>query len=96
MRIIDWIKRQVDIRLEPAEEPKPRSYRYKAVAEDDGKVLFVYGRTEAEARGRIPSSRPIANFEFAGYVEDGVTHYPTEELRAVMKTMQDGRKAPGA
>lgn len=95
MRIIDWIKRQVDARLEPAEEPKPRSYRYRAAAED-GRVLFVYGRTEAEARGRIPPTQPIASFEFAGYVEDGVTHYPVEELRAAMASMQDGRRAPGA
>ena len=84
------------------ETPSKPSYRFKVTVGNDPltmtppKVLFVYGYDKAEARAKLPVALPIASFEPAGYVEDGVTHYPTEELRAVMKTMQDGRKAPGA
>ena len=63
----------------------------------DGKVLFVYGRDQTEACERIPSSLLLnARIEAAGHAENGLVHFPPEELREAMASMQDGRRAPGA
>jgi hypothetical protein len=71
---------------------KSRVYRYKVTVRDSPKVFFVYGAQRRQARSRLPSSMVVETFELAGFVEDGITYYPLEELRAV--TMQDGRAAP--
>ena len=72
------------------------SSRFRVTTRDD-RVLFVYGRDQAEACGRIPSALLLnARVEPAGHVEGGVVRFPPEELRQVMGSMQDGRRAPGA
>ena len=88
---------------EEEEEPSEPvvSNRFKVTTKDEvgkvDKVLFVYGRDQAEACGRIPSPRLLnADVEPAGHATDGVVHIPPEELRQAMESMCDGRKAPGA
>lgn len=72
--------------------------RFKVTTTEEPKrVLFVYGRDEAEARSRLPTSLPAGfTVEPAGHVENGIVHFPPEELRETMASMQDGRRAPGA
>jgi len=82
-------------------EPVVVAARFRVTTVDelgkDGKVLFVYGRDQAEACGRIPSPLLVnARIELAGHVENGVVHFPPDELREAMASMQDGRRAPGA
>jgi len=90
---------------EPEEEEEPSDpvvqgrFRVTTVDEagKDDKVLFVYGHDEAEACRRIPPPLLLnARIELAGYAVDGVVHFPPDELRETMASMQDGRKAPGA
>lgn len=109
MRVTDWIKGKFDSYLkpdpalsfldEPPEEeeegPPVVAQRFKATTEDK-RILFVYGRDETEARNRLPESLSIASFGPAGHVENGVVHFPQEELREAMASMQDGRRAPGS
>jgi hypothetical protein len=71
------------------------SLRFKVTA-GDGRVLFVYGRDEAQARKRLSSVAADAVFELAGRVEGGVVHVPPEEWRAVTGSIVEGRVAPGA
>ena len=82
-------------------EKEAATFRFRVTTVDeagkDDKVLFVYGRDAIEACKRIPSPLLLnARIEPAGHVENGVIHFPIEELREVMASMQDGRKAPGA
>ena len=81
-----------------APPPPAPSYRFKVTTTEEPKrVLFVYASDEAEARSKLPNwPALIANIEPAGRIENGVIHFPPEELHEVMKTMQDGRRAPGA
>jgi hypothetical protein len=60
----------------------------------DGRTMFVYGKDEAEARGRYRF--PISKLDAAGYVEDGVLHCPLAEVLAVAGSIVEGRVAPGA
>jgi hypothetical protein len=70
-------------------------YRFKVTTADvPPRILFVYGRDPADARSKVTDL--ITSIESAGTVEKGVVHFPPEELREVMATMQDGRRAPGA
>jgi hypothetical protein len=111
MKFTDWLKGKLDAHLSPDPElsfrdPEPEEIededgppvvtaRFKVTTEDN-RTLFVYGCDEAEARSRLPESLSIASFEPAGHAENGVIHFPPEELSEVMASMQDGRRAPGA
>lgn len=89
---------------EPEEEEGPTepvvALRFRVTTVDeagkDDRVLFVYGRDEAEVRSKLPAALRVGRVEPAGQAVDGVVHFPPDELRAAMASMQDGRKAPGA
>ena len=90
---------EVDEEEEPSEPVVAHRFRVTTVDESgkDDKVLFVYGRDQIEACERIPSPLLLnARVESAGHAENGVIHFPPEELRQAMESMCDGRKAPGA
>jgi hypothetical protein len=76
---------------EPAPGAKPASSR----------VLFVYADSVEEAERKVRGGIQLPDevtlvTEEAGYVEDGIVHFPPDEEAAVKASMQDGRKAPGA
>lgn len=74
---------------------KKTRYRFKVTtANVPPRILFVYGRDPADARSKVTDL--IASIESAGTVENGVVHFPPDELRETMASMQDGRKAPGS
>jgi len=75
---------------------KVGSRRFRVTA--DGKpTLFVYGKDEAEARGRLPGDRTGDRITPAGHVDaSGRAHFPPEEVRVAMESARDDRKAPGA
>lgn len=83
---------------EEEEDVKPPAYRFRVTTQDEPpRTLFVYGRDEADARSKLHASlSDIARVEAAGHTEGGVILFPPEELREVMASMQDGRKAPGS
>jgi hypothetical protein len=92
---------QEDLEERPTEPVVSNRYKVTTKVKDnqgkEDKVLFVYGRDEAEARSRISESLlEGATIELAGHVRDGVVHFPPEELRLAMESMQDDRKAPGS
>ncbi len=62
------------------------------------RILFVYGKDETQARGRLPAELAAAvAFEPAGFVDCcGVLCVPPEEARAVTGSIVEGRVAPGA
>jgi hypothetical protein len=73
---------------EEEEEPSEPvvALRFRVTTRDeagkDDKVLFVYGRDEIEACQRVPSPLLLnARVEPAGHAEDGVVHFPPDELR---------------
>jgi hypothetical protein len=64
-------------------------------------TYFVYADTAEEAKHKVREEKKLLaehelRAEEAGYVEDGVVHFPHEEEVAAQASMQDGRKAPGA
>jgi len=96
-RFVGWIKDKIDTylpALEPVETEAPiRSSRFKVTTAAD-RVLFVYGREEAEAVSRLPeATRAGARIEPAGHVENGELRVPDEEARAVAASTC-GRDAP--
>jgi len=70
------------------------SLRFKVTSGE--RVLFVYGRDRDEALGRLPANLPVESITAAGRVKNGVVHYPDDEVRAVMASTRDERRAPGA
>jgi hypothetical protein len=104
MRLTRWVKNKLDAFVSKVPEPEPpeeeaptHTCRFKVTTKDEPpKTLYVYGRDELDVRRRLLGSMPIAGVEPAGHVISGVVHFPPEELREVMASMQDGRRAPGA
>ena len=96
----NWTRVESELEEEEEEEPVV-SLRFKVTVPPttpdakDGRVLFLYGRDETEARSRLPAALAAgARFEPAGYSQDGVLHLPDEEVRACMASTQDERVAP--
>jgi hypothetical protein len=86
-RFVGWIKGKVDAYLADT-----RSSRFKMTT-DEGRVFFVYGRDEVEARVRLPKSLNVVRIEPAGFVENGELFVPEDEARA-MADSTCGRDAP--
>jgi hypothetical protein len=81
--------------------PRPLTEPVPGAKPGGHRTYFVYADAAEEAKHkarqalRLHAEHPL-EVEEAGYVEDGVVHFPPEEEAAVRASMQDGRKAPGA
>jgi hypothetical protein len=102
VRLMGWLKGKLDQAMDPdkgipdLEEEGPTepvvSLRFKVTLADK-RVLFVYGRDEAEATSRL-AGLDVTAIEYAGNVENGVVYLLDEEVRAAMASTKDERIAP--